>query len=227
MTALKQEMSFRGLTAKEVHEINWKYFIEHTYEQWYSPKPEDIVVDLGAKIGAFGALALDNGADELYMVETNKEMLKTAWYNISNYLIDRTDKKIQLSSEHIGREISFKDWLKKYEIDFIDYLKIEPRYGFEYAICTKEYLDFCKNNVRHIAVTFDLSTKRNIERFEKSREEFIRAGWWQQHDRNWNDLMHQQCRYLNDVGAGVIWRSLDLREFAINNKVLTLYLTNY
>lgn len=150
----------------------YEFFVRKDYEWWRPVQAGDIVVDVGANIGMFTCLALDNGASKVYSIEPSLELLQTTMYNAAPGLINKKESPLIPINCAIGsrkdrvRHVygpkndftlkEFKDILKEYDIKKIDYLKIDCE-GGEYDILNLENLDFIKNNVRHIAVEMHIN----------------------------------------------------------------------
>lgn len=173
-----------------------EFFITRDYDWWRPVLKGDIVVDVGACVGFFSCNALDLGASKVYMLEPNKELLKIAIQNSIEYVIDASEcpivpvnAAIGLNQSHFNNVftninknetdikfpiMTFNDFITKYEIDHIDYLKLDCE-GGEYSILTKENLDWISKNVGHIAMEVHLRSDDTAPiEFIKFREEFLR-----------------------------------------------------
>ena len=173
-----------------------EFFESKDYDWWRPVQKGDIVVDVGTCVGFFSCNALDYGASKVYMIEPNKELLKIAIKNSIEYVIDAVESPvvpvhaaIGLDASHVNHVfcgtdeisneidfpvISFNDFIDKYEIDHIDYLKLDCE-GGEYAILTDENYDWISQNVRHIAMEVHLNSDEEAPRdFIKFRNSFLK-----------------------------------------------------
>jgi FkbM family methyltransferase len=192
--ALHENMCTEG-----VNSINFlctiynEFFIRKDYDWWHTVQEDDIVMDIGAHMGMFTCHALDLGAKRVYSIEPNKTLLKTTMKNAFDHIVDKKecpvipihcmigDKDSDKESASIygvqdieNAEVrSFKEIVKDYQIDHIDFLKIDCE-GGEYTIFTEENLEFIKTNVRHIAVEFHITINKEAPaKFKKVRDEFL------------------------------------------------------
>ena len=55
------ELKTEGLSINDVSSLHYSMFVSKNYDWWYEVLPDDVVVDVGASIGAFSAKALDAG----------------------------------------------------------------------------------------------------------------------------------------------------------------------
>jgi len=209
------ELDTEGLSINEVAELNNIHFNRKDYDWWYEVLPGDVVVDVGCGIGAFAASALDKGAEKVYMIEPNRRQLKTAVKNVSDYIIDRTQKavfpihaamgrtdidlsNVFKSSTHIESELeprlmTFNELTDTHKIEKIDFLKIDAA-GAEYNILHKEYFDYLFHNVRHIAVRCHLTSQYGgLVKFEEWRKSvllpFMEVGKVNFQGDNWRKIV--------------------------------------
>ena len=194
--ALTYELDTTGLSMNDVASINYTMFVSKTYDWWYEVLPGDTVVDIGASIGAFSAKALDAGAKRVYMIEPNKQLLKTAVKNVSDYIIDTEDRKVFAINAAIGKTdvdlsniyksstlndnqqepplMSLRQLLDTNGLTDIDFLKVSVG-GAEFNILDADMLDFITENVRHIAVVVNLNAQYGSkEKFVKWRDTFLK-----------------------------------------------------
>jgi FkbM family methyltransferase len=178
-----------------------EFFIRHDYRWWYEVQPGDVVVDVGGCLGMFTCLALDSGASKVYTIEPNPSLAKTILENASMHIFNKKFSPVTIINKAIGSDtsflkyvfgseffpnadltkeefnslelITFKEFIKQYDIKHIDYLKIDCE-GGEFDILTAENLDFIKDNVKHIAVEFHLGAfEDGPERFNIFKNTFL------------------------------------------------------
>lgn len=186
--SLTYELDTTGLSMNHVAAMFQNIFTRKDYDWWYEILPDDVVVDIGACIGMFSAKALDAGAKKVYMVEPNRNLLKTAIKNTSEAFINQTVPRVVPINAAVGRTdidldnilqsatmketytdyklMGFRELVDTYKIKFIDYLKVNAA-GSEYNILRADNIDFFTNNVRHIAVRCHLDAQYG------SREKFL------------------------------------------------------
>jgi FkbM family methyltransferase len=189
--ALNQVMNMGGLVSEMISVFYNEFFKEKEYEWWYKVQPGDTVVDLGACVGMFSALACDGGASKVYMVEGNRHLLKCAIDNVSEFMMNEPDPIVfpinaiigsadgvyktihdETTNEDIDK-ISFKQLVERYDIDYIDYLKADIE-GAEYDVFTEENLDYMLNNVKHMVIEVHTqATPGGLKDFFHFRDNFL------------------------------------------------------
>lgn len=193
---MHDKVKTKGLTSLEsISTLYHEFFIRKDYEWWYRVSPGDIIVDVGACNGMFTCFALDNGAKIVYTIEPNIELLETAVINAFPHIVNKPQSPVipincaigdpgfsDDYKKHIHGEITdkkeipvitFKNFLKEYNITHIDYLKIDAE-GAEYNILCEENLHFIKENVKHIAVEVHLDAfKEAPQKFINFRNNFL------------------------------------------------------
>lgn len=243
ITSLNYEVSTEGLSLNNIGALYQKIFIKKDYDWWYEVMPDDIVVDIGANIGLFSCRALDAGAEKVYMIEPSKKILKTAITNVAEYLMDTQNSRVVPINYAIGKMeedlkgvfkpsrditradiweeyklMSFQEFVTKYKIDHIDFLKIDAE-GSEYNILTEDNYDFIRNNVRHIALECHISARTNsAKRFIHFRDNFLKKF-----------MNEDKVRFQNASYASVIFDDEEI--LSSNQKILPhefmIYITNY
>ena len=199
-------MDTGSLCMDHVANMRKEFFWDKTYEWFHKIKPGDVCVDIGSCIGMFTAMALDSGASKVYMVEPNRGLLETAMNNVRDYVINAKESPIVPvhaaimnhadHANHIYNEkeagefqkLTFAEFIDYYNIDHIDYLKIDCE-GGEYDILTKENLDWIYENVNFIALEIHRRhTDSYVEsgysfggsgsnEFVRFRDEFLKKYW--------------------------------------------------
>lgn len=214
--ALNLFMDTSDLCMVSVATMHREFFVRKDYEWWYKVQPGDICVDVGACVGMFTAHALDRGAKKVYAIEPNPKFLKAIVNNTWQYVIDEPEQKVVPIPYAIGSEMghtdnvfytdefevkSFAYFLDRFNIDKIDYLKIDCE-GGEYDVLSKENLDFCINNVKHIAVECHLRASTDgPQKFIKFREQFLRP---------LIDTLQFDMNFMEDTMKNRIWNDADI-----------------
>lgn len=192
--ALRQVMSTDGLVLEMAATFYHEFFRNNDYDKWYKVQPGDVVVDIGGCVGMMTAHALDCGASKVYMIEGNRKLLKTAIGNVSEYIMNEPDPKVYpincimgssnpegvytthddtLGTDDIDH-MTFKEFIKEYEIDHIDFLKVDIE-GNEFDILNEDNLEYINSNVKHLAI--EVHTQANegtLERFFHFRDTFVK-----------------------------------------------------
>lgn len=230
----KHKVSTKGIDLSQAATLYKEFFITMEYNWWYEVLPDDVVVDIGACVGFFSAQALDKGARRVFMIEPNKNLLKTAIGNVVDYMIDDLSKVIPIHAaiseedndtlhvfEDDGSEypkMSFTKFMDTYNVGQIDFLKIDCE-GAEYNILKPEEIYFFENNVRHIAVEIHLrAADDSPQKFIKFRNEFLQHFINQGKVRTQNTFVTEAI--MND------WAILN-RDFTKVPAEFMIYITNW
>ena len=160
---------------------------KNIYERFFEVEENDIVMDVGASIGPFSYLLKDKNISYLYCIEPSKVQLSPLVNNISSmpftvipYAIGDSDLiKIDLGfyGESIIAEVkamSFKEIIKKYNINKIDFLKTDCE-GGEYNIFSIENICWLKENMKKCAGEWHLDTTESKQKFREFRDVFLRV----------------------------------------------------
>lgn len=213
--SLNYEIDTAGLSMNSVAELHNSMFVRKDYDWWYEVLPDDIVVDIGAGVGAFSAKALDAGAKKVYMIEPNKRLLKTAIKNVADHIMDVDKPKVVPINAAMGRTdidlsniyessiykenqsepklMSFGELIEYYDLQTIDYLRVDAS-GAEFNILHHSNRDFLYTQVRFIAVKVNLSSQYGgNEKFVEWLNKFLRAG------RDQNRLFFQDSTLLEKL----------------------------
>lgn len=234
----KHKISTEGIDLSQAATLYREFFITMEYNWWYEVLPDDIVMDIGACVGFFSALALDKGAKRVYMIEPNRNLLKTAVRNVSDYIIDDPHKVVPIHAaisadkndtlhvfEDDGSEfpkVEFMELIEYYGLDLegqqIDFLKIDCE-GAEYNILKPEHIHWFENKVRHIAVEIHLrAADDSPQKFIKFRDQFL------QHFIN-QGKVHTQSEFVTRAISND-WAILN-RDFTQVPAEFMLYITNW
>ena len=158
--------------------INEEIFINSIYQKHFKVEENDIVMDIGANVGAFSFSALEKPIQHLYSIEPSKLLLPTLTKNIETN--QRPDVNVDIINLRIGNEeetnkvltkedsiniydninssynsITFKQLINDYKIKSIDFLKCDCE-GGEYFIFTEENKEWIQKNVKKFAGEFHL-----------------------------------------------------------------------
>jgi FkbM family methyltransferase len=159
--------------------------LEHLYDEWRPVKDGDVVVDIGANVGAFGVRSLRKQLKALYEVEASSTLidtciLNTTKYNNRNSPITYLNCAISNPKSSINsftgpeefHTTTFKEFLKNNNISYIDFLKINAE-GAEYDIFTSENIYFLKNNTMFISAEFHLGYQDGKNKWKTFRDKYL------------------------------------------------------
>lgn len=109
-------------------------------------------------------------------IGSNTTFLKNVFGNIytnTNRPLHQAEADMTEEEFNSLEYITFKDFIKLYDIKHIDYLKIDCE-GGEFDILTSENLEYIKNNVKHIAVEVHIGAfEDGPEKFMNLRDNFL------------------------------------------------------
>jgi len=169
--------SDRATIYREVHQ-------ERAYDYWRSVEDGDVVVDLGANVGAFSVMALRKQLKELHVVECSSKFMDLAIQNTQKknqrnvpikYHLQAIGKEGEIKSFGNNEELhvkSFTQFVKDNNLTNIDFLKIDIE-GAEYDLFSAQNIDYLKNNVKFISAEFHLGYPGCREKWKKFRNHFL------------------------------------------------------
>jgi len=158
-------------------------FIDRIYEKFFEVEEGDIVLDIGSSVGPFAYSILNKKPKHIYCLEPSDSEFKTINKNLCGYPVTPIKKAISFNDDKIfikelyGEDggsvdgISFKTLLKDYNLDKIDFLKIDCE-GGEYDVFTFEYLNFLKI-IPKIAGEWHLGTFEEKILFRTFRDQIL------------------------------------------------------
>jgi FkbM family methyltransferase len=169
--------------------IRKEIFEENIYEKFFSVKENDIVMDIGANVGAFSYSILHKNPKHIYCVEPSTSLVGTIQNNLKghpatiiNCAISNDnceDKELDgnvsiYSHEGTYKTKTFKSILQEYSINHIDFLKIDCE-GGEYDVFVEENRDFLLNKVKYIVGEWHFTGIDNfLEKFADFRELYLK-----------------------------------------------------
>ena len=174
---------FKNLSSNPIDEIGWnvvEIFDGEYYNDNCHIENGDIVVDLGANVGVFSLYALSKGCKKCYSIEAHPLTYSYLQKNLNRYnecvtinaAINNTADDVYMRKTTLPsggaktfeknkddsiliRSIIFSDFCKNYNIDMIDYLKIDIE-GSEYKLFKNIDKEFLKTKVKKIAIEFHI-----------------------------------------------------------------------
>lgn len=159
--------------------------LEKVYDYWKTVEDGDVVVDLGASNGAFSVRALRKKLKNLHVVECSSHLMDLAIQNTTRYneqhvpiryhnqAITNGSSVHPLAGQEEFHYSTFKNFIAKNDLTYIDYLKIDIE-GGEYDIFTAENMEYLKNNVNFIAAEFHLNYEGNRDQWKNFRDKYLK-----------------------------------------------------
>ena len=187
--------------------ISNEIFRDKIYEKFQKVEHGDIVLDIGSNVGAFTYSVLDSKPAKVICVEPSNSLIHTLAKNVQNKGVDVITENSAIKSftntsveigvgdviyKNVGtqiRSISFIDLLKKYNLSWIDFMKVDCEFG-EYDIFTEENYEFIKSRIGHISGEWHVWGLPNVlEKFQKFRDTYLTNEVdFKVFDRNDNDI---------------------------------------
>lgn len=174
-----------------LEKVNDEIFIQDSYQKFFKVEEGDIVVDIGASVGPFTYKILEKNPKHVFCLEPQKQLFKTLASNLPNKNITLINKGIaKVDGEFLTRGlydktcintwekestadgIKFDTFLKTYDINKIDFLKVDCE-GAEYDILTSDKLNWFKDNVTKIVGEFHLNNEYLKSKFREFRDNYL------------------------------------------------------
>jgi FkbM family methyltransferase len=186
-----------------IDSVSNEVFNELHYERIYQVKEGDVVLDLGASVGPFTWSVSDRASkiysfepipDTCEILERNVgsfdnvEVINKALYHTSGTYRFPFDNNLgegpceTMSKEEVYKiknnrlivnTLSFMDFIKECNIDYIDFIKTDTE-GGEYNLFKDENIEFLKNNVRTIVGEFHLLSESQKTEFRYFRDKYLK-----------------------------------------------------
>tara|TARA_R100000030_G_scaffold74076_1_gene57321 strand:+ start:2980 stop:3732 length:753 start_codon:yes stop_codon:yes gene_type:complete len=168
----------------EYHKNSMKdeIFVRDIYQKHFSVEENDVVVDLGASVGPFTYKIISNKPSKVICIEPSSEefpILKKNLQNFDNIIFEKcalSNSNSSFTSDQIFSSdsqviettgITFPSFVKKHNLDKIDFLKTDCE-GGEYDIFMD--IDWVKNNIKKICGEWHLSTPLLKAKFRVFRD---------------------------------------------------------
>lgn len=180
----------------DIHMITQEVFINRVYERCRQVQKNDIVLDIGANVGAFAYSILRNGFDRrpalVLCLEPSESLVRTLSKNLAgdtaiviNAAIDDvTGQKRVSGKNHIYSHkasvyytISLDDLIYEHNIPIINFLKIDCE-GGEFDLFNKWNYGMIMHIVRYVAGEFHLGIVENgYDKFIQFRDNYLNGSY--------------------------------------------------
>lgn len=186
------------------------------YEKFFEVEEGDIVLDVGASVGPFTYSVLNKNPKLVICLEPHKELFKTLQTNLSEYnnvvcldngisrtdgdvvfktLYDDTSERTSWEKNENGYGITLKTLIKEYNLEKVDFLKIDCE-GGEYDFFTDENFNWIKNNVKKISGEWHFYREETIKNFYWFRDNYLKYFnnfkiFFVDNDGNFHDIADQ------------------------------------
>jgi len=220
-----ENFNWSNLTYEDIITIEREVIHEKVYRFWNDVKKNDVVLDIGASVGAYTISILDQKPKKVYCVEPSENLLRVLSENCSkktssysqNPLIcinhgivdDKTDQINIFGGENKFIPITFKDMIERYSIDHINYMKVDCE-GGEYSIFKDENMNFLKNKVDFIAMEMHLNYSGCREKFKEFRDKYL--------------TQFKNYKVMSCTRQNISWgNSIDLKDKIFDNTFIDNY----
>jgi len=220
-----EEFDWSSLSYEDMITIDREIVHEKVYRFWNDVKEGDVVLDVGASVGAFSISILDQKPKKVYCVEPSKKLLKTLAKNcsekvfeysenplvyINKGIVDKEGDKINIfGGEEEFSGITFETLIKDYNIQKVDYMKIDCE-GGEYSIFKEENMNFLKNNVKFIAAEIHLNYEGCREKFKNFRDKYL--------------TQFENYKVMSCTRQNISWgNSIDIKDRIFDNNFIDEY----
>ena len=224
-----ENFDWSDLTYEDIVTIEREVVHEKVYRFWNDVKENDIVLDIGASVGAYVVSILNQKPKKVYCVEPSKKLLKTLAKNCSEQLFDYAENPLVYinrgivdvegdninifggESEFIG--ITFNQMIKDYSIEKVNFLKIDCE-GGEYNIFKNENMDFLLNKVDFIAMEIHLNYGGCREKFKNFRDKYL--------------TQFENYKVMSCTRQNISWgTSLDISDKIFDNEFIDNYTSEF
>jgi FkbM family methyltransferase len=182
---IKEDFNWGLLHKSMVDTLKKEFSTSNLYETIYKVKEGDIVVDVGASVGIFTHVILPQKPKHVFCLEPSKNNFPFLVQNTLGHPVTPINKAIDkgngisdwneggvYSDEGIYETITFSTFLKRFGIEYIDFLKTDCE-GGEYHIFNDDNIDFLLNNVGCIVGEWHLGHYYEKPLFRQFRDKYL------------------------------------------------------
>lgn len=214
-----------NLTYDDMITIDREIVHEKVYRFMKDVKEGDVVMDVGASVGAYTISILDQKPSKVYCIEPSKKLLKTLIANcadklfevennplvlVNKAIVESSEDKINIfGGDETYTTIKFNELINNYSIERVNFMKIDCE-GGEYSIFNDNTIDYLKNNVDFIAMEIHLNYDNYREKFKNFRDNYL---------KQFNDYEAMSCTRQN-----ISWgQSIPLNEKIFDDNFIDNY----
>ena len=174
-------------------------FTNNVYEKFNAVQEGNVVVDIGANVGAFTRSILHKNPSVVYCIEPAQKLIDILKYNtrggnvvyVPKAILNFTGSKAKDETNNIFctefnerfDSITFNDFVLENKIERIDFLKCDCESG-EYDIFTPQNFSFIRHNVRWISGEWHVwGFPDVVNRFAAFRDLYLKNQRFCVHDR--------------------------------------------
>jgi FkbM family methyltransferase len=174
------------VTLAEFHrkQIISEIFDNSIYEKFFEVSENDIVLDIGASHGPFTYSILHKKPRHVFCIEPSKKEFPILVKNTLGFPVTHINKGLNNKDEIVSNSevfgdnkimegITFESLLKLYNLNSIDFLKVDCE-GGEYDIFTEQNSEFILNNIKKITGEWHLYTPEQKMKFRMFRNYFVK-----------------------------------------------------
>ena len=177
-----KDFDWGSLTEEDIVTIEREVVHEKVYRFWEDVKEGDVVLDIGASVGAYAVSILENNPKKVYCVEPSKKLMGVLKSNCDSEkietinwgIVEREGDGINIfgGKDQQFKGITFKNMLERYSINHVDYMKVDCE-GGEYNIFRDENMEFLLNKVKFMAIEIHLNYSGCREKFKTFRDKYL------------------------------------------------------
>ena len=214
-----EDFNWGSLTYEDIITIEREVVHEKVYRFWKDVREGDVVLDVGASVGAYAVSILDQKPEKVYCVEPSKKLMKVLRSNcpsekivpINWGIVENEGDLINIfgGKDQDFKGITFKNMINLYSIDHVDYLKIDCE-GGEYNIFKDENMDFLLNKVKFMAIEIHLNYKGCREKFKNFRDKYL--------------TQFKNYKVMSCTRQQIEWgKSLDIKKYIFDDSFIDNY----
>lgn len=171
-----KNFDWSNMSKETISTIKREIVEEEVYRVFNDVKENDVVLDIGASVGAFTASILGQKPKKVYCIEPSQKLVQSLRYNCqeSSCVVPINKGIVEKYGDQVFgfKATTFKDLLLEHKIDHVDFMKIDCE-GGEYSIFMQENMEFLTRQVNFICMEIHLREDGFREKFKKMRDEYF------------------------------------------------------